>query len=70
MKSILTLIWKKFKSEHLRIGQCNNSNVASFEEFGILNIWTCELFQSKVTKEFVLPITRDDDEQWIVFKIL
>lgn len=56
----------KFKAENIKLGQCDSG---CFGKFEISNIWICELYQNKITKEYVLFITRDNDEQWIVFKI-
>jgi len=57
---------ERFKSENNRIGQCE---AGEFGKFDIDNIWICELFQNKETKEYCLLVTRDDDEQWIVFRV-
>ena len=54
---------EKFKSENTRIGEFKG-----FYHHDISDIWLCELFQNKTTKEYNLLITRDNDEQWIVFK--
>jgi len=53
---------EKFLQENERLGYRS----CGFEDFEISNIWICELFQNKATKEYSLFITRDSDEAWIV----
>lgn len=54
-----------FLQDNIKIGECSNE----FDDFGINNICFCELYQNKESGKFSLFITRDNDEQWIVFKI-
>ena len=54
-----------FEKENIRIG----FRSGGFSDFGINNIWICELYQNIKTKKYSLLIITDIDESWIVFTL-
>jgi hypothetical protein len=54
-----------FRDNNNRIGFVDNA-CTQFQDYGINNIWLCELYQNKKTSKFALLITIDSDESVIV----